>query len=315
MKKFNLFITALSLLLVILAAPFVHAQGAAFIPTETNDPYFYPLTSGGKDYPGQWHLWNKVPASDSNKGQDAGLKNAWNLEGKNISGYTGRGVVIGIVDDGVEGTHEDLKDNYLPGLSKNFSQDPTLAAQPQGPVQGIDNHGTAVAGVAAARGSNTIGGTGAAPFAQIAGLRLRLGNAFVGDPAITWDDYYDAYLWKSGLNSSTLAIESKPEIHIKNHSYGPNTPFEEGTDHDDLQGMIPSTTDPNWGFFVRGNLVLGDQKDTVAQRGYDFKNGGLTLGTDYRFSERFVGGVLFGMNAAKSWINDGQRHSRWILGS
>jgi outer membrane autotransporter protein len=73
---------------------------------------------------------------------------------------------------------------------------------------------------------------------------------------------------------------------------------------DDLQGMIPVEPDPRWGFFVKGNLVLGDQKDTAAQRGYDFKNGGLTLGTDYRFSERFVGGVLFGTNAAKSWIND-----------
>ncbi|MCK9197668.1 MAG: autotransporter outer membrane beta-barrel domain-containing protein, partial [Syntrophales bacterium] len=51
-------------------------------------------------------------------------------------------------------------------------------------------------------------------------------------------------------------------------------------------------------------IVQGDQKNTAEQRGYDFKNGGLTLGTDYRFSERFVGGVLFGMNAAKSWIND-----------
>jgi outer membrane lipase/esterase len=68
--------------------------------------------------------------------------------------------------------------------------------------------------------------------------------------------------------------------------------------------MIPVAPDPNWGFFVRGNLVLGDQKDTAGQRGYDFRNGGITLGTDYRFSENFVGGALFGMNTAKSWIND-----------
>ncbi|MCK9195740.1 MAG: S8 family serine peptidase, partial [Syntrophales bacterium] len=237
MKKLYLFITALSLLLLILSAPLIRAQGAAFITTETNDPYFtYNNPSG---FPGQWHLENKAPVSDVNKGQDAGLKNAWNIGGG--LGYTGRGVVIGIVDDGVEGTHEDLKDNYLPGLSKNFSQDPTLAAQDQGPVQGGDNHGTAVAGVAAARGGNAIGGTGAAPFASIAGLRLRLGNAFVGDPAITWDDYYNAYLWKSGLNSTTLAIESKPEIHIKNHSYGSNTPFEEGTDR--LKDILKATSD------------------------------------------------------------------------
>ena len=85
---------------------------------------------------------------------------------------------------------------------------------------------------------------------------------------------------------------------------GPRQPFLLASNSDDLQGMIPVAPDPNWGFFVRGNLVLGDQKDTAEQRGYDFKNGGLTLGTDYRFSEQFVCGALFGMNAAKSWIND-----------
>lgn len=81
-------------------------------------------------------------------------------------------------------------------------------------------------------------------------------------------------------------------------------PFLLASNSDDLQGMIPMPPDPKWGFFVRGNLVMGDQKDTAGQRGYDFKNGGLTLGSDYRFSENFVGGALFGMNTAKSWIND-----------
>ncbi|MCX5830218.1 MAG: autotransporter domain-containing protein [Deltaproteobacteria bacterium] len=88
------------------------------------------------------------------------------------------------------------------------------------------------------------------------------------------------------------------------YANSPRQPFLLASNSDDLQGMIPVALDPNWGFFVRGNLVLGDQKDTAGQRGYDFRNGGLTLGTDYRFSENFVGGALFGMNTAKSWIND-----------
>jgi hypothetical protein len=41
------------------------------------------------------HLWNKAPAGSVNVGMDAGLKNAWNLG--NGTGYTGRGIVIGIV--------------------------------------------------------------------------------------------------------------------------------------------------------------------------------------------------------------------------
>lgn len=213
---------------ILLYAPCLYAQGAAFIPTQEKDPYFFPLTSGGKAYPGQWHLWNQKPVGGVNAGLDAGLKNAWNV--RSGLGYTGRGVVIGIVDDGVEGTHEDLIDNYRADLSKIFSQDASLAAQEQGPVQPGDNHGTAVAGVAAARGGNNIGGTGAAPYAGIAGLRIRLGSSLSGDPAVEEQDYFNAYLWKSGLNSTTLDIEAKPEIHIKNHSYGPSEPFEEGAE-------------------------------------------------------------------------------------
>jgi subtilisin family serine protease len=226
---------------VLLCAPCLYAQGAAFIPSPEKDPYFFPLTSGGKTYPGQWHLWNQMPTSGVNAGLDAGLKNAWNV-GSGL-GYTGRGVVIGIVDDGVEGTHEDLKDNYRPDLSKNFSQDAALAAKDQEPVQPGDNHGTAVAGVAAARGGNNIGGTGTAPFAGIAGLRIRLGEGCPGDPAGGLQDTYDAYLWKSGLNSATLAIDAAPEIHIKNHSYGPDEPFDIGEGSERIKNILKATSE------------------------------------------------------------------------
>lgn len=35
------------------------------------------------------------------------VKGAWRL------GYTGKGVVVSILDDGIERTHDDLKENYV----------------------------------------------------------------------------------------------------------------------------------------------------------------------------------------------------------
>jgi len=80
----------------------------------------------------------------------------------------GSGVVIGIVDDGLQHTHPDLQPNYSSALSFDFNfndSDPS-------PNTSVDHHGTAVAGVAAARGDNGIGVSGAAPLATLAGLRL-----------------------------------------------------------------------------------------------------------------------------------------------
>ncbi len=226
---------------IFLYAPHLYAQGAAFIPSQEKDPYFFPLTSGGKTYPGQWHLWNQMNTSEVNIGLDAGLLKAWNVG--NGLGYTGRGVVIGIVDDGVEGNHEDIKENYRADLSKNFSQDALIAARPQGPVQQGDNHGTAVAGVAAARGGNGIGVVGTAPYAGIAGLRVCIGKGSPGDPTGGIQDAYDAYLWKSGLNNATLAIERAAAIQIKNHSYGPEEPFEIGPGSEQMKNIIKATSE------------------------------------------------------------------------
>ncbi|HOC32396.1 MAG TPA: autotransporter domain-containing protein, partial [Armatimonadota bacterium] len=73
---------------------------------------------------------------------------------------------------------------------------------------------------------------------------------------------------------------------------------------DDLRGMISREADPRWGVFAKGSLILGDQKNTADQKGYDFKNGGFTLGMDYRIAPRFVAGAMFGYNDARSSVND-----------
>ena len=203
-----------------------------FVP---NDPYFnYNNTEILKNYPGQWYLQNQTPAAGINgvkgTGIDANLQGAWEL------GYTGKGVVIGIVDDGVEGTHEDIKANYNKDLSRNFSSNKTIADAAQAPIDNDDNHGQSVAGVAAARGGNGIGGTGAAPYATLAGL-----NPYGGkekDASAKRELYVQAYYWQSGVDRGTGKMTSSPKIDIMNHSYGQLTPW-----HlvDDLHGADITT--------------------------------------------------------------------------
>jgi subtilisin-like proprotein convertase family protein len=130
--------------------------------------YFYPLVERQQSkrlipndplFPGQWHLRN-TGQTGGTAGVDANIQTAWDST-------LGAGVVIGIVDDGLERTHPDLSPNFtaLHSFDFNFNDfDPSPDA--------TDFHGTAVAGVAAARGNNGIGVSGAAPMAQLAGLRL-----------------------------------------------------------------------------------------------------------------------------------------------
>ncbi|MGH8082496.1 MAG: S8 family serine peptidase [Lysobacter sp.] len=109
----------------------------------------------------QWHLMNYGQAvfGDTRpvSGIDMGIDD---LHDYNIRG---RGVVVSVVDQGVEIAHPDLAANVVPDGSWNFndnSHDPT-------PVSGASSHGTQVAGIVAAVGWNGIGGRGVAPAAKL----------------------------------------------------------------------------------------------------------------------------------------------------
>jgi hypothetical protein len=174
----------------------------AFTP---NDPYY--TTGNPAGFKGQWHL----NIQTSGAVYDANVVPAWNRD------VTGQGVIIGIVDDGLQAAHPDLSPNFVAADSENFadgiggSVDPSpvysnaAANNPTG-----DNHGTSVAGVAAARGGNGIGVTGAAPLASLAGLRVDF-------PAQTDQMFIDATLYHSSGGNTN--------IKVKNHSYGISAPY------------------------------------------------------------------------------------------
>lgn len=175
-------------------------QGSSFTP---NDPFYYPGANppaGGpgdtsnRFYSGQWQLVNQMPGATYNDPTiQARLAGAWN---RNL---TGSGVVIGIIDDAVQISHPDLQPNTanIGDLSRHFLPGGGDVADPN-PANNTQYHGTAVAGIAVARGGNGIGVTGAAPFAGLAGLRT--------------DDYNTTAL----ANAATWRNDA---IQIKNHSY------------------------------------------------------------------------------------------------
>ena len=107
----------------------------------------------------QWHLRN-TGQTGGTSGEDANLTGAWDS-------YLGTGVTIGIVDDGLDLDHPDLSTNY------DSTNDYDYCGNDGNPSpSNWDAHGTAAAGVAAATGDNNLGVSGAAPDANLAGLRL-----------------------------------------------------------------------------------------------------------------------------------------------
>lgn len=73
---------------------------------------------------------------------------------------TGKGVSVAVVDSAIDGSHPDLHGQMR--LTRDFVEDHPSRAEP---------HGTAVAGIIAARANNGIGIVGIAPDARLLGLR------------------------------------------------------------------------------------------------------------------------------------------------
>ncbi|MDO4682705.1 MAG: S8 family serine peptidase [Lautropia sp.] len=111
----------------------------------------------------QWFLNNTGSLdSQARTGEDLNLLGAWTA-GK------GEGVRVAIIDDAIEVTHDDLLPNVVANGSFNYLSYKHGSAYPM-PCSTKDTHGTAVAGVIAARDNNRTGGAGVAPRASIVGF-------------------------------------------------------------------------------------------------------------------------------------------------
>lgn len=108
----------------------------------------------------QWHLLNRGQSGGTN-GEDINVYPAWD------NGYLGDGVLVGVVDDGMEFRHPDLSLNYRADFSRDFNGGDLNPS----PTQTEQYHGTAVAGLIGARDNGKLG-VGVAPRSGLAGLRL-----------------------------------------------------------------------------------------------------------------------------------------------
>ena len=159
----------------------------------------------------QWHLKASGAAAP---GTDMNIENAWKYDapGGTAAGVIGRGIGISIVDDGLQTNHPDLAANVNTAADYDWNGgdfDPTPNYE-----QG-DSHGTACAGVAAARGNNSLGVSGTAPEATLVGLRL-IAGAFTD-------------------NDVAQAMSHRPDIiQVSSNSWGP---FDTGTIKGDAEPL------------------------------------------------------------------------------
>lgn len=133
-----------------------------------------PVTVPGDPlYSDQWHLKN-TGSPTGTASEDVNVESVWNT-------LCGSGIIISVVDDGLEIAHEDLAANVLPGGSHNYLNNTN---DPSPPPDSIEAHGTSCAGVAAAVGFNGIGVRGAAPGAWLAGYSHADSSADAADAMV-----------------------------------------------------------------------------------------------------------------------------------
>lgn len=136
--------------------------------------------------------------------EDPLLKKQWNLQAQwseaiDIglhplnSTSNGKGVVIAIVDDGMDYSHEDLQSGFSEALSYNYIN--------QTGIPNIGAHGTHNAGIIAARANNAVGIRGIAPESTLASYNLLVNP--------------------SSLNEADAMIRNMQSIDISNNSWGP----------------------------------------------------------------------------------------------
>ena len=145
------------------------SEGAVLVRCKA--PARTPAPGGGDPlFDQQWHLRNTGQTAFANRGgtpgADLSMTTAIN------TGRNGAGVKLAVVDSGLEICHPDLAANTAAGGSFNFAASARHGASSDDPYNFASggDHGTSVAGVAAAAANNGFGGRGVAPAVALVGF-------------------------------------------------------------------------------------------------------------------------------------------------
>ncbi|XP_064650000.1 furin-like protease kpc-1 isoform X4 [Lineus longissimus] len=113
--------------------------------------------------------WKQMWYLNRESGGNMNVEHAWKR------GFTGKGVVVSILDDGIERDHPDLAKNYDSRASYDVNgndDDP----QPRYDYSNENRHGTRCAGEVAAEANNNVCSVGVAFDAKIGGVRMLDGD-------------------------------------------------------------------------------------------------------------------------------------------
>ncbi|XP_014834699.1 PREDICTED: proprotein convertase subtilisin/kexin type 5-like [Poecilia mexicana] len=139
----------------------------------------------------------------------SGCQTGMNIAAAWRRGYTGKGVVVSVLDDGIEKEHPDLKPNYDPLASCDVNeqdQDPT----PKHSKNAADSHGTQCAGTVAASANNSLCTVGVSFRARIGGIRMLGGDVTDIVEAVSLNfrpQYIDIYLASWGPDDDGATLE------------------------------------------------------------------------------------------------------------
>lgn len=198
------------------------AEGRVAVRCGTREPT--PAGGGDPLFAQQWHLINTGQAAFSDRGGVPGAD--LRMAGAIAAGRNGAGVKLAVVDTGLEICHPDLAANTAAGGSFNFGYPHTPGATANDPFNFslLGDHGTSVAGVAAAVTDNGAGGRGVSPQVTLVGFNPA--SASIDEEQDTGLVLPTALLESLGAGEGGGGEPDSASVDIFNMSFGFEAPSE-----------------------------------------------------------------------------------------